>query len=60
MGLPRAEIEAKLDEVIEFTGLAASINLPLNTYSVGMRSRLAFGRDPSYPTCCSWTRPCGR
>jgi teichoic acid transport system ATP-binding protein len=42
MGMPRSEIEAKLDEVVEFAGLQKSINLPMNTYSVGMRSRLAF------------------
>ncbi len=42
MGMTRSEIEAKLHEVVEFAGLEESINLPLNTYSVGMRSRLAF------------------
>lgn len=42
MGMPRPEIEERFDEVIEFSGLADAINLPLNTYSVGMRSRLAF------------------
>jgi len=42
MGMQRAEIEARLPEVVEFAGLQESINLPLNTYSVGMRSRLAF------------------
>lgn len=42
MGMDRTEIEQRLPEVVEFAGLAESINLPLNTYSVGMRSRLAF------------------
>lgn len=42
MGLSRDEIEARIDDVVEFAGLADSINRPLNTYSSGMRSRLAF------------------
>jgi teichoic acid transport system ATP-binding protein len=31
-----------VDEVVEFAGLAESIKLPMNTYSAGMRTRLAF------------------
>lgn len=42
MGLSRAEIEAQLDDVVEFSGLESAINRPLNSYSTGMRSRLAF------------------
>lgn len=42
MGLSRSEVESRIGDVIEFAGLADSINLPMNTYSVGMRSRLAF------------------
>ncbi len=42
MGLSRSEIENKMDEVVAFSGLADSIHLPLNSYSAGMRSRLAF------------------
>lgn len=42
MGMSRPEIEERLDEVVAFAGLEESINLPMNTYSVGMRSRLAF------------------
>lgn len=42
MGMSREDVEARLDDVVEFSGLAKSINRPLNTYSSGMRSRLAF------------------
>jgi teichoic acid transport system ATP-binding protein len=42
LGLSAAEVEAKVDEVCEFTGLTDSIDLPLRTYSSGMRARLAF------------------
>ena len=42
MGLSRAEVDERIDDVIAFAGLADSINLPMNTYSSGMRSRLAF------------------
>lgn len=42
MGLSKAEVDERFDGVVEFAGLADSINLPMNTYSSGMRSRLAF------------------
>ena len=42
MGLTRVEVAERIDDVIAFAGLADSINLPMNTYSSGMRSRLAF------------------
>ena len=42
MGLTRSEIEAKIDDVLSFSELEDYINLPMNTYSSGMRSRLAF------------------
>lgn len=42
LGMKMAEIEALLPEVIEFSGLGAAINRPMNTYSSGMRARLAF------------------
>lgn len=42
MGLSHAEVEAKMDEVLEFSGLGEAINRPMRTYSSGMRARLSF------------------
>lgn len=42
MGLSHAEIEAKMDDVLDFSGLGEAINRPMRTYSSGMRARLAF------------------
>ena len=42
MGLSRTEIDAKMDEIIEFSGLGEAMGRPMNTYSSGMRARLAF------------------
>ena len=41
-GLRRYEVEARLNDVIEFTDLGPSIDLPMETYSSGMRARLHF------------------
>lgn len=41
-GLPREEAEARLAEVADFTDLGPSIDLPMETYSSGMRARLHF------------------
>ena len=41
-GLRRHEVEARLDDVVEFTDLGPSIDLPMETYSSGMRARLHF------------------
>lgn len=42
MGLSREEIDAEMDDMIEFSGLGEAMGRPLNTYSSGMRARLAF------------------
>lgn len=41
-GLTRKEIEAKTEEIAEFTGLGGYLSVPMRTYSAGMRLRLAF------------------
>jgi len=42
LGLPRALIQSKFDEIIGFAEIGAFIDQPLKTYSTGMRMRLAF------------------
>ena len=42
LGLPRSEIEARLPEIVGFSGLAEFIDRPVKTYSSGMLMRLAF------------------
>ena len=53
LGLSKAEIKRQTEAIIEFTELGSFIDLPLRTYSSGMRARLSFGiatavssRDP--------------
>ena len=40
-GFSKAEIETKINTITEFADLGKFINLPLNTYSNGMKIRLA-------------------
>jgi homopolymeric O-antigen transport system ATP-binding protein len=47
LGMSSAEITARMPEIIEFAALGDHIDLPLRTYSSGMRLRLAF----SVSTC---------
>jgi homopolymeric O-antigen transport system ATP-binding protein len=42
LGLTRAEVRRRFDEIVEFAELGAFINEPLRTYSSGMAMRLAF------------------
>lgn len=42
LGLTRQEVRAKMDEIIEFSGLGDFIEQPMRTYSTGMYMRLGF------------------
>lgn len=42
MGFTADEIEARRDEIVEFTGIEKFINMPMRTYSSGMAARLKF------------------
>jgi len=42
LGMTKKEILKKMDEIIEFSGLAEFVDQPLRTYSSGMVMRLAF------------------
>jgi ABC-2 type transport system ATP-binding protein/lipopolysaccharide transport system ATP-binding protein len=47
LGLTRSQIRARLDEIADFTELGDFLNLPIRTYSAGMRMRLAFAVSTS-------------
>lgn len=43
LGMTRKQMEARIDEIAEFTELGDFLAMPLRTYSTGMRVRLALG-----------------
>jgi lipopolysaccharide transport system ATP-binding protein len=42
LGMRRSEIEARFDEIVEFSGMARFLDTPVKRYSSGMQVRLAF------------------
>ena len=42
IGMRRAEIRARFDEIVEFSGVEAFLDVPIKRYSSGMAVRLAF------------------
>ena len=42
LGMKKREVEAKLDEIVEFAGVERFIDTPIKRYSSGMRLRLGF------------------
>jgi ABC-2 type transport system ATP-binding protein/lipopolysaccharide transport system ATP-binding protein len=47
LGLTRKEVQSRLTEIAEFTELGNFLDLPIRTYSAGMRMRLAFAVSTS-------------
>lgn len=42
IGIPRREIDAKIDDIVKFSGIDKFIDTPVKRYSSGMYTRLAF------------------
>lgn len=42
LGMRKAEVDRKFDEIVEFSGVEAFLDTPVKRYSSGMRVRLAF------------------
>jgi ABC-2 type transport system ATP-binding protein/lipopolysaccharide transport system ATP-binding protein len=47
LGMSKAEIDERIDEIAEFAELGAFLGMPMRTYSAGMRTRLAFAVSTS-------------
>lgn len=47
LGMNKREIDSRVDEIAEFTGLGKFLQLPVKTYSAGMFSRLGFAISTS-------------
>ncbi len=47
LGLSRSQMRSRLDEIADFTELGDFLDLPIRTYSAGMRMRLAFAVSTS-------------
>jgi ABC-type polysaccharide/polyol phosphate transport system ATPase subunit len=42
LGIPKRDVNEKLDEILEFAGIGDFIDAPVKTYSSGMKGRLGF------------------
>ncbi len=42
LGMSKAEVESRIDDIVEFTELGEFLNMPMRTYSLGMQTRLSF------------------
>ena len=42
LGMKRAQVDARLDEIVEFSGVERFLDTPIKRYSSGMRLRLGF------------------
>jgi ABC-type polysaccharide/polyol phosphate transport system ATPase subunit len=47
LGLRKAQIQARMEEIAAFTELGSFLDMPLRTYSAGMHARLAFAVSTS-------------
>ena len=42
LGMSKKEVDTRLNEIVEYAGIAAFLNTPIKKYSTGMKLRLAF------------------
>ena len=47
LGLTRAQIDARIDDIAAFTELGSFLSMPMRTYSMGMQTRLSFAVSTS-------------